>query len=48
MIFGLLDRNNKAREQFAKYKELSLKKFDVDGYLRTLLSMMKLFGTDKS
>ncbi|KAL3622448.1 protein SLOW GREEN 1, chloroplastic [Castilleja foliolosa] len=40
-----MDKNDEAREQFAKYKELSPKKFDVEGYLKTPLSGMKLFGT---
>ena len=48
MIYSLLDRNDEAKEQFAKYRELSPKKFEVDGYLRTPLSRMKLFGTDES
>ncbi|KAL5554066.1 hypothetical protein UlMin_041467 [Ulmus minor] len=48
MIYSLLDRNAEAREQFGKYRELSPKKFDVDGYLRTPLSRMKLFGTDEN
>uniref|UniRef100_A0A5B7A2P0 Uncharacterized protein n=1 Tax=Davidia involucrata TaxID=16924 RepID=A0A5B7A2P0_DAVIN len=47
MIYSLLDRNNEAREQFAKYRELSPKKFEVEGYLRSPLSRMKLFGTDE-
>lgn len=47
MIFSLLDRNKEAREQFAKYRELSPKKFEVEGYLRTALSRMKLFATDE-
>ncbi|KAK4736632.1 hypothetical protein R3W88_000329 [Solanum pinnatisectum] len=47
MIYSLLDRNKEAREQFAKYRELSPKKFEVEGYLRTALSRMKLFGTDE-
>ncbi|KAK4482853.1 hypothetical protein RD792_010025 [Penstemon davidsonii] len=47
MIFSLLDKNEEAREQFAKYRELSPKKFEVEGYLRTPLSRMKLFGTDE-
>ncbi|PHT99246.1 hypothetical protein BC332_31853 [Capsicum chinense] len=47
MIYSLLDRNKEAREQFAKYKELSPRKFEVEGYLRTALSRMKLFGTDE-
>ncbi|KAK6130238.1 hypothetical protein DH2020_036048 [Rehmannia glutinosa] len=46
MIFSLMDKNVEAREQFAKYRELSPKKFEVEGYLRTPLSRMKLFGTD--
>lgn len=46
MIYSLLDRNSEAREQFAKYRELSPKKYEVDGYVRTPLSRMKLFGTD--
>ena len=48
MIYSLLDKNVEAREQFAKYRELSPKRFDVEGYLRTPLSRMKLFGTDKN
>ncbi|WCJ17627.1 Tetratricopeptide repeat (TPR)-like superfamily protein [Euphorbia peplus] len=47
MIYSLLDRNDEAREQFAKYRELSPKKFDVEGYLRTPLSRMKLFGSNE-
>lgn len=48
MIYSLLDKNDEAKEQFAKYRELSPKKFEVDGYLRTPLSRMKVFGTDES
>ncbi|XP_057532519.1 protein SLOW GREEN 1, chloroplastic-like [Amaranthus tricolor] len=48
VIYSLLDRNEEAREEFAKYKALSPKKFDVEGYLRTPLSRTKLFGTDSS
>jgi len=48
MIYSLLDRNAEAREQFAKYRELSPKKFEVEGYLRTPLSRMKLFGSDEN
>ncbi|XVE74608.1 hypothetical protein DITRI_Ditri12bG0031100 [Diplodiscus trichospermus] len=47
MIYSLLDRNAEAKEQFAKYRELSPKKFEVEGYLRTSLSRMKLFGTNE-
>lgn len=48
MIYSLLDRNAEAREQFVKYRELSPKKFEVEGYLRSPLSRMKLFGTDEN
>ena len=47
MIYSLLDRNAEAKEHFAKYRELSPKKFEVEGYLRTSLSRMKLFGTNE-
>lgn len=47
MIYSLLDKNEEARKQFAKYRELSPKKFEVEGYLRTPLSRMKLFGTNE-
>ncbi|KAL9228935.1 hypothetical protein vseg_004461 [Gypsophila vaccaria] len=43
MIYSLMDRNVEAKEQFAKYKELSPRKFEVEGYLRSPLSRMKLF-----
>lgn len=45
VIYSLLDRNEEAREKFAKYKMLSPRKFDVEGFLQTPLSRMKLFGT---
>ncbi|CAK8578251.1 unnamed protein product [Lathyrus sativus] len=48
MIYTLLDKNDEAKEQFAKYRELSPKKFEVDGYLRAPLSRIKDFGTDQS
>lgn len=48
MIYSLLDKNVEARQQFAKYRELSPKKFEVDGYLRTPLSRMKIFGSDEN
>ncbi|KAJ7942724.1 protein SLOW GREEN 1, chloroplastic [Quillaja saponaria] len=48
MIYSLLDKNVEAREQFAKYRELSPKKFEVEGYLRTPLSRMKLFGSEEN
>ncbi|CAI0552803.1 unnamed protein product [Linum tenue] len=44
MIYSLLDKDVEAKQQFAKYRELSPKKFEVDGYLRTPLSRMKVFG----
>ncbi|KAF5750040.1 protein SLOW GREEN 1 chloroplastic [Tripterygium wilfordii] len=47
MIYSLLDRNVEAREQFAKYRELSPRNFEVEGYLRTPLSKMKVFGTNE-
>ncbi|KAJ6689467.1 hypothetical protein OIU85_005833 [Salix viminalis] len=47
MIYSLLDRNEEAKQQFAKYRELSPKKFEVEGYLRTSLSRMKLFGSNE-
>ncbi|KAF2320976.1 hypothetical protein GH714_032331 [Hevea brasiliensis] len=47
MIYSLLDKNEEAREQFAKYRKLSPKKFEVEGYLRTPLSRMKLFGSNE-
>ncbi|XP_010246008.1 PREDICTED: protein SLOW GREEN 1, chloroplastic [Nelumbo nucifera] len=46
VIYSLLDRNKEAREQFKKYHELCPKKFEVEGFLQTPLSRMKLFGTD--
>lgn len=46
VIYSLLDRNKEAREQFAKYHELSPNKFEVEGFLQTPLSRTKLFGTD--
>ncbi|KAL5983162.1 hypothetical protein ACLOJK_017244 [Asimina triloba] len=45
VIYSLLDRNKEAREQFDKYHELSPKKFEVEGFLQTPLSRMKLFET---
>lgn len=45
VIYSLLDRNKEAREQFAKYRELSPREFEVEGFLQSPLSRMKLFGT---
>eukprot|EP00268_Persea_americana_P052680 TRINITY_DN59096_c0_g1_i1.p1 TRINITY_DN59096_c0_g1~~TRINITY_DN59096_c0_g1_i1.p1 ORF type:complete len:328 (-),score=59.84 TRINITY_DN59096_c0_g1_i1:361-1344(-) len=46
VIYSLLERNQEAREQFAKYHELSPRKFDVEGYLQTPMTRLKIFGTD--
>ncbi|KAL8201307.1 hypothetical protein R6Q57_012646 [Mikania cordata] len=46
MIYSLIDKDDEAKVQFAKYRELSPKKHDVEGYIRTPLSRMKLFGTN--
>lgn len=47
----MLDRNEEAREEFAKYWELSPKKVEVEveveGYLRSPLSRMKVFGENE-
>ncbi|CAN6464157.1 unnamed protein product [Victoria cruziana] len=48
VIYSLLDRNAEAKEQFKKYKELAPRKFEVEGYLQTPLSRMKIFGSDDS
>ncbi|KAJ4839671.1 hypothetical protein Tsubulata_019196 [Turnera subulata] len=48
MIYSLIGRNEEAKEQFAKYRELSPKKFEVEGYLRTPLSRMKAFGSTEN
>lgn len=47
MIYSLLDRDKEASEQFAKYRQLWPKKFEVEGYLRSPLSRMKVFGTNE-
>ncbi|KAJ6726130.1 TETRATRICOPEPTIDE REPEAT PROTEIN 5 [Salix purpurea] len=44
---GSVEKNEEAKQQFAKYRELSPKKFEVEGYLRTSLSRMKLFGSNE-
>ncbi|XP_051127879.1 protein SLOW GREEN 1, chloroplastic [Andrographis paniculata] len=46
MIYSLMDKNQEARAMFAKFRELSPKKFEVEGSLMTPLSRMKLFGTE--
>lgn len=48
VIYTLLDKNDEAKEQFAKYRELSPNKFEVDGYLSTPFSRIKVLGTDES
>ncbi|XP_057949081.1 protein SLOW GREEN 1, chloroplastic [Malania oleifera] len=45
-IYSLTDRNEEARAEFAKYRELSPKKYEVEGFLQTPLSRVKLFRTD--
>nr|GEU82246.1 protein slow green 1, chloroplastic [Tanacetum cinerariifolium] len=47
MIYSLIDKSDEAKVEFAKYRELSPKKFEVEGYIRTPLSRMKLFGSDE-
>ncbi|KAK9052747.1 hypothetical protein SSX86_029377 [Deinandra increscens subsp. villosa] len=46
MIYSLIDKDDEAKVEFAKYRELSPKKHEVEGFIRTPLSRMKLFGTD--
>ncbi|KAK9076158.1 hypothetical protein SSX86_004491 [Deinandra increscens subsp. villosa] len=48
MVYCLIDENDEAKVQFAKYRELSPEKFEVEGDLgiTPLLSRLKLFGTD--
>lgn len=48
MIYSLLERNEEAREKFAKYRELSPKKFEVDVYEQVGVSRTRLFGTEDS
>ena len=48
MIYSLLDRNAEATEQFEKYRQLSPKRFGVDGYLRKPLPRVKVFGSDEN
>ncbi|XP_020575087.1 protein SLOW GREEN 1, chloroplastic isoform X2 [Phalaenopsis equestris] len=48
VIYTLLDRNKEAREKFAKYNELSDKKGEVNAYLQSPLSRVRLFGTGDS
>nr|XP_043640187.1 protein SLOW GREEN 1, chloroplastic [Erigeron canadensis] len=47
MIYSLIDNDDEAKIWFEKYRKLSPKKFDVEGYIRTPLSRMKLFGSDE-
>lgn len=48
VIYSLLDRNDEATHQFAKYHQLSPNKFEVEGYLRTPLSRIHLFRSSDS
>lgn len=43
MIYNLLHRKKEASGQFAKYRELSPKKLEVEWYLRTPFRRMRLF-----
>lgn len=45
VIYTLLGRDEEAREKFAKYNDISEKKAEVNAYLQTPLSRLKLFGT---
>ncbi|EPS65396.1 hypothetical protein M569_09382 [Genlisea aurea] len=47
MILSLSDRKDEAEEEFAKYRELSPEKFEVEGYLRTPLSKRTFFRTQE-
>ncbi|KAL3502226.1 hypothetical protein ACH5RR_036675 [Cinchona calisaya] len=47
MIYTLLGREKDAREQFAKYRQLSPKKIEVEWYLRTPIRRTRLFLTPK-
>lgn len=44
VIYSLDNRNDEARKEFDAYHKLSPRKFEVEGYLSTPLSRMKLFG----
>ena len=48
MIYRLLDRSDEEKKLFEKYKELPPKKFEVDGFLKPLLSRMELFGSERA
>uniref|UniRef100_A0A0D3CIV9 Cystinosin homolog n=1 Tax=Brassica oleracea var. oleracea TaxID=109376 RepID=A0A0D3CIV9_BRAOL len=39
MIYSLLDKNAEAKEQFAKYRELSPKKFEVEGFVHLICAI---------
>ncbi|KAF9609441.1 hypothetical protein IFM89_016241 [Coptis chinensis] len=45
VIYSLLDRNEEAKAQFAKCREVCLKDFKVEGFVQTPLSRAKLFGS---
>lgn len=48
VIYSFLEKNKEAKERFKKYKELAPKKFEVDAYLQTPLSRLKMGGTENS
>ncbi|KAF9588477.1 hypothetical protein IFM89_010503 [Coptis chinensis] len=45
VIYSLLDRNEEAKAQFAKCREVCPKDFKVEGFVQTPLSRAKLFGS---
>ncbi|CAN1839308.1 protein SLOW GREEN 1, chloroplastic [Linum perenne] len=48
MIYSLLNRNEEAEEQLAKYRELSPVKVELGDYLKTPLSQAMVFGSNDS
>ncbi|KAK9115664.1 hypothetical protein Sjap_014611 [Stephania japonica] len=46
IIYHKLDRKEEANEQFAKCREASPEKFDIEVFLQSTLSRMKIYGTD--
>lgn len=48
VIYSVIEMHEKAENQFAKYRELSPNKFEVEGYLRTPSSRMKELRADEN
>ncbi|KAK9117947.1 hypothetical protein Scep_016040 [Stephania cephalantha] len=46
IIYHKLDRDEEANAQFAKCREASPEKFDIEVFLQSTLSRMKIYGTD--